>query len=298
VAEGLKSLGLSDYTPEPRTPMSCLRAVLDDVYTPPDKEEKYVIRPHKNSVPGFAVVAERPKEHAEAGDDWGKIVAIAGLADDGGLKLDPYDYEKLEAITAGMKGAAQWLSGGAVTKSLVGLVEHFGGVALRPAGGVYWLNDWALDDWARVADLFEKASAHKDEDGKEQPPTAVYVMRVVADEIQAKVSIDGEMLKDFAGELNGILECRPCRVSVVYCDAEVKKVVEWEPSHGPLTLAACGGGGTYTVRSGTGCGKAGKARRAWYASPMARPTGATIPACPCCGPSRRMEAPMRPSGVR
>ena len=51
-------------------------------------------------------------------------------------------------------------------------------------------------------------------------------------------------MKEFAGELNGILDCRPCSVSIVYCDAEVNKVVEWEPSDGPLTLEACGGGGT------------------------------------------------------
>lgn len=57
-------------------------------------------------------------------------------------------------------------------------------------------------------------------------------------------SISADTLAAFAGELNGILECQPCRVSVVYCDAAVQRVQEWEPIDGPLTLDAVGGGGT------------------------------------------------------
>jgi predicted metal-dependent peptidase len=62
--------------------------------------------------------------------------------------------------------------------------------------------------------------------------------------IDTSGSIGEAELKEFAGELNGILDCRPCSVSIVYCDADVNKVVEWEPSDGPLALESCGGGGT------------------------------------------------------
>jgi hypothetical protein len=177
VAKGLRDMGLEDYIPEPRSPMSCLRAVLDDIYVPPDKEQRYVVRPHKNCHPGFAVVSERPKDHAQAGDDWGKVVATAHLSEAGELSLDPWDGDRERAIRAGMAGAAEWLTVTSVGKALVSLVEHFGGVALRPAGGVYWLNDAQLDDWAKVSDVFEAASTHS-----EQDPSKVYVLRVVADE--------------------------------------------------------------------------------------------------------------------
>lgn len=62
--------------------------------------------------------------------------------------------------------------------------------------------------------------------------------------IDTSGSIEADTLESFGGELNGILECRPCKVSVVYCDSHVNKVVEWEPSDGELKLEACGGGGT------------------------------------------------------
>lgn len=57
-------------------------------------------------------------------------------------------------------------------------------------------------------------------------------------------SIGADDLKLFGGELNGILELHPCRVSVVYCDADIQHVQEWEPADGPLVLEAKGGGGT------------------------------------------------------
>lgn len=38
----------------------------------------------------------------------------------------------------------------------------------------------------RLAQVFEQASAQKDAEGNEQPPNAVYVMRVVADEAMVR----------------------------------------------------------------------------------------------------------------
>jgi len=58
-------------------------------------------------------------------------------------------------------------------------------------------------------------------------------------------SIDDAQLKRFAGELNGILDCHPCRVVVLYCDDAIQgEPVYWEPADGPLTLESRGGGGT------------------------------------------------------
>ena len=49
----------------------------------------------------------------------------------------------------------------------------------------------------------------------------------------------------FAGHANRILEtCNPERVVVIYCDAAVNRVDEFEPDDLPIKFDACGGGGT------------------------------------------------------
>jgi hypothetical protein len=177
IADGLKSFGLAKYIPEPRTQQSCLRAVLDDVYVPPEKEQRYVVRPVKNGITGFAVVSERPKDHAMPGDDWGTVIATAGFTEDGTLVVEPHDYDKVRAIEDGMRGAAEWLPAASVGKCLSELIEYYDGVTLRSAGGLYWLNNTALDDWKRVADLFEAASVTAN-----TKPSNVYALSVTADD--------------------------------------------------------------------------------------------------------------------
>ena len=63
--------------------------------------------------------------------------------------------------------------------------------------------------------------------------------------IDTSGSIDDAMLKRFSGELNGVLDCKPCRVVVLYCDDAIQgEPVYWEPADGQLTLESRGGGGT------------------------------------------------------
>lgn len=170
-------LGLTNFIPEDRTPMSCLRAALDDTFQPPSKDVRYVVRPTKGDTPGFAVVEEHP-DKATAGSDWGTVVATCTMDDDERVELDPFDAEKRAAIRTHMASSAEWYTTTAVSKSFVRLIEHFGGVTLRDAGGVYWLNDDVLDRWAAVADAFEQASPTEED----KPKNKIHVLRVVADE--------------------------------------------------------------------------------------------------------------------
>ena len=57
-------------------------------------------------------------------------------------------------------------------------------------------------------------------------------------------SIDQDTLNEFASELSAIVACDPCKVVIVYCDAEIQRVDEWQTDDGPLSLTVCGGGGT------------------------------------------------------
>ncbi|RKY95035.1 MAG: hypothetical protein DRQ01_00860 [Ignavibacteriae bacterium] len=58
-------------------------------------------------------------------------------------------------------------------------------------------------------------------------------------------SITQQELEQFAGELNSILgDVKPSKVYVVYCDARVQSVEEFEPDDFPVKLHKKGGGGT------------------------------------------------------
>jgi hypothetical protein len=209
VEAGLDALGLKDYSPEQRTPMGCLRAALDENYQPPTKSERYVIRPIKG---GFAVVSESPDE-AQAGSTWGQVVVTAKLKDDGEVDLDPYSYDKWQAITASMRGAARYLTAASVSKSLVNIIEGaFGGVTLRDAGAIYWVLEDKIHLLEQVADVFEKASCVENETDRKTQVDILWVAAnarmvkavgtALTNEIQAAVShIESELQ---SGELKQV----------------------------------------------------------------------------------------------
>jgi len=63
--------------------------------------------------------------------------------------------------------------------------------------------------------------------------------------IDTSGSVGKDELALFVGHLNAILECRPAKVHVLYCDAQVHRADEWNPSDGPMVVSdAPGGGGT------------------------------------------------------
>ena len=212
----LENLDLGKYTPEPRSEQSCLKAALGDVYRPEDpKAEKYVLRPIKNGVKGFAVVCERPGDEKSAGDDWGEVVATVGFDSEDNLTMDPFHSEKRDAIRGGMDGARKWLTAASVGKALVELAEHVcHAVSLRPTGGVYWVLDSYLPQWEEIARVFETSCAHKDERGKDATPTSVYVLRVVADE---------QMVRAVGDALTSEVEQALANIEVDIREAELKE---------------------------------------------------------------------------
>lgn len=53
-----------------------------------------------------------------------------------------------------------------------------------------------------------------------------------------------ELLKAFAGEMQGILDAYDCRLTILYHDTHVQGTQEWCSTDGPIMLKARGGGGT------------------------------------------------------
>ena len=237
VQAGLDGLGLEQYAPEPRSPLACLRAVLPDVYPAASKDAKHSTRPIKNgSGKGFAVVRERPNEAHHAGQPWGEVVATAALDDKAILWLDPEDWDNRERIRAGMRSAAEWLTSASVGSALVKLVEeHCDGVALRPSGGVYWVREDRLEEWTRIAEVFEKASAQADKDGNPASPNAIYVLKVLADEqmvravgdaLTAEITLEATMIQ--AEIANGDLKEQACLSRLKRVGALESKVKRYE----------------------------------------------------------------------
>lgn len=227
VDAGLTRLCLEQFTPEARSPLACLRAVLPDVY-PAEKGHKQAVRPIKNGVgKGFAVVEENP-EDAHAGDAWGTVRATAILPENGHVRLDPESREHEEAIKAGMAGAAEWLTAASVGSALVKLVEWCDGVNLRPSGGVYWVREDRLPEWEEIAQVFEQASAQKDREGNDQPPSAVYVMRVVADEQMVR-AVGDALTAEVEAELVSIQQdIASGELKEQACETRLRKAVKLE----------------------------------------------------------------------
>ena len=205
VKAGLEHLNVGEYVPEPRSPLACLRAVLPGVYPAP-KGRKHTVRPIKNGKSkGFAVIQEKPDD-THAGSAWGEVVATAKLTTEAGdddrfaLELDPRDLDNRSRVRQSMADASEWLTNTSVGTALVKLVEeHCDGVALRPSGGVYWIREDRLDEWTRIADVFESASV----EGKEAAPNAIYVLRVMADEQMVR-AVGDALTSEVSLEVAGI----------------------------------------------------------------------------------------------
>lgn len=57
-------------------------------------------------------------------------------------------------------------------------------------------------------------------------------------------SIDTDLLKRFAAEMQGILDAYSCTLTIVYCDCQIQHVQHWSSTDGQLVIEAKGGGGT------------------------------------------------------
>lgn len=186
--DGLRDLGLSQFCPVERSHNSCIRAALAEVFEETSKDERYVVRPIKE---GFVVANEHHKDDVTAGDKWADVVAKVTIEADLSISLTPYDYSRLTELLERMRQAGLSYSATSVSQSLIKLIEHLGGVALRPNGGVYWLNDEHLDTWAEIAQVFEKAGADN----------MLHVLKVVADEQMVRAvgdALQTEILQDVA----------------------------------------------------------------------------------------------------
>lgn len=164
----LADIDLGAFIPKPRTPGAALKDALTDLYA----NRTTMVRP-LDKLDGYAVVDEsrgtEQNEYATKIAAWlTESPAGSGLIVQG---LDADHARILAAMDASAGRVSQW----STTAMLVGIVEHLGGVPLRPAGGVYWLPLAKLPVWEQAAAVIEPAAYQAGDN-------AVYAMRTAADE--------------------------------------------------------------------------------------------------------------------
>lgn len=175
--EGLGRLGY--ICPEPRSPLSAMRAALADSLPKAPEGCAWLIRPTAAD-DTLAVTME-----SEGQDRNSYTHELSAQADRTGWALRAGDggevpAEVSERFSAAYQAALGTLPMAAVSRVLVKITEGvLCATSLREAGGVYWLPGHRLDEYRALAEVIEAASL-----GKEG--SALYCLSTVADADQAR----------------------------------------------------------------------------------------------------------------
>jgi hypothetical protein len=167
--ERLAELNLDQFTPEPRTPNAALADALREVYG----GATVLVRPLKNREDnGFTVVDE---ERRETRNEYRQ--RLVARVKDGRLEVEHPQYGLCgpeEVLLTAFQNALLTISPAAVSKCLVEILQHLGGTRLRENGSVYWLPEYALSLWEKIAAVVEQAAVNC--------KSTVYLLRTVMDD--------------------------------------------------------------------------------------------------------------------
>jgi predicted metal-dependent peptidase len=203
--------------------------------------------PYKNLPSGLVaedyysrVWKKRPEGGSGPGSDPGKCGGVLPAGDEAQQKQSAADWK----VTMAQAAAAgkEW---GTLPGSLARLVDQ----VLNPEV-----------PWQEVLEDFIQRSFRGMDDYTWQRPNRRYIAQdlylpgTIGTEIGELViaidtsgSISNDILSKFTSEIRGILECNPCKVTVLTCDAAIHEVTEWNPGEGDLVVDTKGGGGTSHV---------------------------------------------------
>lgn len=222
LAEQCKKLGI---------PFEINQELVDDVGNLPPNEdlaERY-----------YDLLPDRPPQEGQGqgnGNDPGRCGGVQSAGDAAAQAASKADWQQ---------AMAQAAAAGHKRGTLPGGLQRFVDRALEPSV-----------DWADVLREFLVRSLHDRDDYSWQKPnrrfiaSGLYLPGLVGEalaEFVVHVDTSGSTapyLEAFAGELNGVLELCPCKVTIVYGDAAVQRVDEWRPGDGALEFHPDGGGGT------------------------------------------------------
>lgn len=160
---GLTNLGLEKFAPARRPPVAALREAMQEVVGGP----RILIRPldDKN---GWCAVKEDRGKHINQYDH----VLTARIDDALRISFSPFD-ERAQKVVDRFNQHAGYLHAADVSRALVEILDSMVATSLRPRGAVYWLPQYRVNEWDRVAKVVEDASVGR--------LSAVYLLRNIMD---------------------------------------------------------------------------------------------------------------------
>jgi hypothetical protein len=191
LASGLNQRGLSQYTPEPRSPAEALKVAISEKYGAAKGEKNTIdsMPTEEDNEYCYAISSRAVKTRVRPGDQVGecKAVVTAKGTDTAGWFIDsePYVSGQWQAdLLTEFSKARQDVTAAAVTAKLVDIiVKHLGGWSLRDGGAIYWVPEPRIAEMRDIASVFEMAGR----DSK----TKVYTLKVALDAETVKAAGDG-----------------------------------------------------------------------------------------------------------
>lgn len=171
--ERLRQIGLERFVPAERGDSNALRSALKDHCDTRSQRRRgkdKLVQSHKQqSKHGFEVVdVQRGEQFNDYSLDFAAKV-------EGGVVHVTHgdvDQSQLQELFTTHKST---ITGASVGQSLVAILAHLGGTALRPSGGVYWLPETAIETWQSVVGAIQQAA-------RETGGNSVYLLRTLLDE--------------------------------------------------------------------------------------------------------------------
>lgn len=184
LVDGFHDLGLKEYTPEVRGPASALSEAVREHYASPavqsslEKNEKLLFRKidlsdEPKDTYGLAVVLETLEA---GGNDYQTVHTFKTVGNDGTINVSPgTNIDLYESVNKLYRKHRQTVGQHAVARSLVEALGYLGGTVLRPAGGIYWLDDSQLETWEKLGSVVASATL-------EGQQSCLYLLRTILDD--------------------------------------------------------------------------------------------------------------------
>lgn len=193
---GLTRLGLEKFAPARRPPVAALREAMQQVVGGP----RILIRPldDKN---GWCAVKEDRGKHVNQYEH----VLTARIDDALRISFSPFD-ERAQKIVDCFNQHAGYLHAADVSRALVDILDSMVATSLRPRGAVYWIPEYRINEWSRVARAVEEASVGR--------LSAVYLLRNVLDADACRAVMDSVIAEVQAAAENIDWEIREGKLGI------------------------------------------------------------------------------------
>lgn len=158
----LASIGLDRFAPSKPSLQVAMKAALTDLFAAP----RVLVRPDRT---GFSVVEE---VQTPLGLRHSTILTVeAAQHHPGGMLVYPATADERDRVMRAIAAQQELVPTASITNMLTAIVKMLGGIALRQTGGIYWIPQCSVAQWAKVVAAVQGAG-----------PNSLYTVTTVADQ--------------------------------------------------------------------------------------------------------------------